>query len=50
MNDPDELKAELAAIEAESIGCPSYEGQGFFYLINHSLKVDIRRKPYVLEN
>lgn len=41
---------ELAAIEAESMSCPSYEGQGFFYLINHSLKVDIRRKPYVLEN
>ena len=30
MNDPDELKAELAAIEAESMSCPSYEGQGFF--------------------
>ena len=30
MNDPDELKAELAAIEAEAIGCPSHEGQGFF--------------------
>lgn len=30
MNDPDELKAELAAIEAEAIGCLSHEGQGFF--------------------
>ena len=25
-----ELQAELAAIEAEAIGCPSHEGQGFF--------------------
>ena len=30
MNDPDELKTELAAIETEAIGCPSHEGQGFF--------------------